>query len=62
MDELRQPRTTASEFDALKASMELDLIAAFKNLEEDVQKVIAQGAAEGLTVEQIEKRVDELFT
>lgn len=50
-----------SELQHIVAPMELDMVAFFSLLQEDVIKIIAQAKREHLTPEEIQKRIEELF-
>ena len=50
-----------AEVERIKAPMELDLIAFFKQLNESVMDIVIDGASQGMTPDEIIAMVEELF-
>lgn len=61
MEVLADRSLTRKEANRMKATLELDLIAYFKELERAVMSIFEQGEKEGLSADEIVASVEDLF-
>ena len=61
MPDLIGKKITSKEFDGLSSGFELDLIAYYKQLEEDSMKLLNEAVREGWTPDKLIKQYDKLM-
>lgn len=59
--DIADKKYSSNEFNELIISIQLDMLAVFKNIEEDVIKLISQGRKEGWTVDELILKIEDLF-